>query len=282
MPITIRQMTDTDLEGADAILKLAFHSSVSRVNDLQLYRQMQMDGWCVALQGERLVGTVGAVNYGVFAHVGLMAVHPDFQRQGIGLALMQFLLARLAQQQVPLVTLDASKMGRPLYTRLGFIPIGETLVLQSRGIFSKQERPSRPQPFTAQNLDEVVQSDTAVFGANRRKVLQTLLDFYPGRAFLQRDENGKLAGYLIAQNNRIGPWVMLQSRYLEELLQTALSLTYEETLSVSVPDANHEAIQLLQRYDFELVRSNQHMVIGVGELPGQRQMICAQTSLAAG
>ncbi len=84
MTISIRHLEDTDLAAADTILKLAFRSSVSRLDDLRFYRQIQPDGWFVASQEGRLFGTVGATNYGTFAHVGLMAVHPDAQRQGGG------------------------------------------------------------------------------------------------------------------------------------------------------------------------------------------------------
>ena len=77
MSISIRPLADPDLEAADTIIKLAFRTSISRINDLQLYRRIQPDGWFVATQQEHPVGMVGATNYGAVAHVGLMAVHPD-------------------------------------------------------------------------------------------------------------------------------------------------------------------------------------------------------------
>lgn len=282
MTIFIRDLADADMETADAMLKLAFRNSVSRLHDLELYRQIQPDGWFVALQEERLVGMVGATHYGAFAHVGLMAVHPDVQRQGIGFTLMQFLLTRLEQQQVPLVLLDASKMGRPLYDKLGFVAYDETLVFQRQSNAATLARPPHIQAISTRELDELVQWDTDVFGANRRKVFQVLLDHFPGRAFTQRDADGRLMGYLFAQENRIGPWVMLQPCSAEELLQAALALPYEETVTVAVPAGNQEAIKLLQRHGFEQVRANRHMGKGPGEPPGQRQKIYAQTSLALG
>jgi len=282
MTISIRDLVDADLEMADAILKLAFRSSISRLYDLWLYRQIQPDGWFVASQEEHLIGTVGATNYGAFAHVGLMAVHPDVQRQGVGFALMQFILARLEQQQVPKVLLDASEIGRPLYDKLGFVAYDETFVFQRNSNFAIRERTPHIQTLSVRELDELVQWDTDVFGANRRRVFQVLLDVFPERAFMQRDEEGRLMGYVFAQKNRIGPWVMLQSCNAEELLRAALVLPYEETISVTVPAVNREAIELLQRYGFERVRTNRHMGRGVSGPPGQRQKIYAQTSLAVG
>jgi len=281
MTITIRNLADDDLEKVDALLKAAFQSSVSRLQDLRFYRQIEPNGWFVASQKSDLVGMVGAINYGAFAHVGLMAVHPSAQRQGIGLALMQFLLPHL-EQQVPIVLLDASEIGHPLYSKLGFVAYDETATYQQRHNVINEVRTSTMQAITVRELDEVVRWDTDIFGANRRKVFQALLDIFPQRAFLQRDTEGRLTGYIFAQKNRIGPWAMLQSCKAEELLQTALALPYEGAVSVVVPALNQEAVQLIQRYGFERVRNNQHMGRHTENLPGQRQKIYAQTSLAAG
>ena len=282
MAISIRELADADLDAADAMLKLAFPSSLSRLPELYLYRRIQPDGWFVALQAGRLVGTVGATNYGAFAHVGLMAVHPDFQRQGIGRALMQFMLARLEQQQVPKVTLDASERGRPLYEKLGFVACDETFVFQRNSDFPGPAPAPNLQTVSVRELDELVRWDTAVFGADRRKVFEALLDIGPGRAFMQRDAEGQLMGFVFAQKNRIGPWVMRPSCNAEELFRAALALPYEGAVSVTVPALNRDAMDLFRRYGFERVRANLHMGRGVGGPPGQRQKIYAQTSLAVG
>jgi ribosomal protein S18 acetylase RimI-like enzyme len=282
MSISIRELVDADLETADAILKLAFRGSTSRLYDLQLYRHIQPDGWFVASQEEQLIGMVGATNYGTFAHVGLMAVHPAAQRQGVGIALMQFILARLEEQQVSEVWLDASVAGRPLYDKLGFVAYDETFLFQRNNPSAIPEQSPHIQILSKRELDELIPVDTDVFGANRRKVFQVLVEAFPERAFMQRDEAGRLLGYIFAQNNRIGPCVMLQSGCAEELLRAALALPYEEPITVTVPAVNLEALKLLQRFGFERVRINRHMGRGINGPHGQREKIYAQTSLALG
>jgi ribosomal protein S18 acetylase RimI-like enzyme len=281
MTMSIRPLVDSDLERADDILKLAFQGSVSRLSELQLYRRIQPDGWFIATREDIPVGMVGATNYGAFAHVGFMAVHPQAQRQGVGLALMQFLLGRL-EQQVPLVMLDSSATGRPLYDKLGFTAYDETLMFQLQHVVASPHRPAHVRSISARDLDELAEEDARVFGANRRKVLQTLLEFFPGGAFLQRDADGKIMGYLFTQPNRIGPWVMLQPGQAEGLLQAALTLMHDETVSVTVPAGNQEAKELLHDYGFDHLRTNRHMGRGVGGPPGQRQKVFSQTSLAIG
>jgi predicted N-acetyltransferase YhbS len=282
MNISIRTLEDADLEQADAILQLAFQDSTSRLHDLRMYRKMEPKGWLVATRGDDLLGMVGAVNYGAFAHVGFMAVHPDTQGQGIGFSLMQFLLAELEKQHVPLVMLDSSRAGRSLYDKLGFIAYDETLVFRRERPVDKPGRSFHTPLLSVQALDEIEQLDAGVFGADRRKVLQILLDEYPGRVFLHRDEHGKVTGYLFAQKNRIGPWVMLQPGNAEILFLAALGLPYDGDVSVTVPAGNQEAIGLIQRYGFEQVRANRHMGRGAGGPPGQRQKVYSQTSLAVG
>lgn len=278
----IRPLTDADLESADEILKLAFGGSTSRLHDLQLYCQMQPDGWFLALQGEYPVGMVGAINYGTFAYIGLMAVRPDVQRQGIGMSLMQFLLARLDGQKIPLVLLDASKAGQPLYEKLGFVPHGESLLFLHDNITALKQ-PPQVQLIANRDLDELAEWDATFFGANRHKVLQVMLKTYPERAFMLKDKAGRVTGYLFAQKNRIGPWIVRRPNDAELLLRAALSVPYEEKVAVVIPEVNQEAVDLLGRYGFEQRRPDHcHMIRGLGEHPGQRRRIHAQTSFAVG
>jgi GNAT superfamily N-acetyltransferase len=281
MHSSIRPLQDIHLPAAAEVLRLAFRGSASRLEDLRLYRRIQPEGWFAAFQQERLVGMVGAACYGAFAHVGLMAVHPDCQRQGLGRLLMEFLLARLEQQTIPLVTLDASAAGRPLYEKLGFAACDDTLVLE-RPINAPVPDPTGEQPLTTAALAELAEADAPVFGADRRKVFQALGEFFPGRTFVQRDEQGRVSGWLCAQSSRLGPWVMLRPEGAEALLQAALALSYDVPLSVTVPSGNRPTLELLGRYGFVPVRSNTHMRRGPGSCPGQRERVYSQTSLAIG
>ncbi len=60
---------------------------------------------------------------GWYFHVVDMAVLPAYQRRGIGAAVLQTLLDRIAEQAPPnpYVTLMADVPGRPLYARFGFV-----------------------------------------------------------------------------------------------------------------------------------------------------------------
>ena len=282
MPLLIRPLSEDDLESADEILKSAFQSPSSRLMELHLYRKIQPDGWFLALQNETPVGMVGATLYATFAQVGMMAVHPHAQRQGVGLALMEHLLAWLEGWHVPRVMLDASAAGQPLYEKLGFVAYNQVYVLQRRNGLSLCGYTLRVEPVSIQDLDELVAYDTDGFGADRGRVLYALLTTFPERAFMLRDKEGQITSYVFAQANRIGPWVAQHPQDAQVLLQAALSLPYAGTVSVVAPEENPAAFELLGRYGFETVRVNRHMGRGASAPPRQRDRIYGQTSLALG
>lgn len=282
MDVIIRGLLDSEDEQVNSLLNLAFQSSTNRLNDIRFYRVLQPDGWFAAIEEGRVIGTVGAISYGAFAHVGFMTVHPDKQGHGLGRMLMEYVLDWLEGQNVPIVTLDASSKGRPLYQKLGFVENGETAIYERSDATSGRILPSSIQIITLADLDELSQIDRAVFGADRKKVFKALLEMYPSRGFLQRDAEGKITGYLYAHLNRIGPWVMLDPGHAEELLQAALTVEYENPIAVCVPTENQQAIDLLQEFGFKRIRAGSHMFKGKSEISGERSKVFAQTSLGAG
>src|SRR6185436_9866348 len=74
--------------------------------------------------GSEIAGMVGAIEYGSFAYVGMMGVHPDRQGQGVGTALLSTLLQRLEARGIACARLETTDAGRPLYLRHGFVDAG--------------------------------------------------------------------------------------------------------------------------------------------------------------
>ncbi len=282
MTITIRTLSEADLESADAMLQSAFQRSESWLDDLRLFYKLQPKGVFLALQNDIPAGMVASITYSKFAYIGLMGVLPEFQRQGIGLALMEHLLAWLDRQGIHQVELDASPLGQPLYEKLGFVPFDEVYVLQQKPGEPTFQRPAEVQTLSLRNLDQITATDTRVFGADRRKLLQALLEAYPQRAFLLTDRRGRVRGYLIVQEKRIGPWVIEHTANAELLLRAALSLPLDRSISVVVPGENTDAIILLQHCGFEITRVNLHMARGLVAPAGQREKIYAQASISLG
>ena len=91
--IAIRVLTEVDLDAADAIMIPAYGVPRSRKRDLRRYLALQPDGWLLAQLDGQPAGLGGAIDYGPFAYIGLMAVLPSLQRRGIASAIMDRLLA---------------------------------------------------------------------------------------------------------------------------------------------------------------------------------------------
>jgi GNAT superfamily N-acetyltransferase len=282
MSVSIHPLADTDLDSAAVILTSAFQRSGNWSNELHLYREIQPDGYFGAYQEGALVGMVGSTIYSTFAYIGMMGVHQQFQRLGIGFALMQHLLKWLDEKNIPQIQLDASKAGQPMYEKLGFVAQERVLVLQRQVGLPMLELPRQIGIIHHFDLAALAETDAKIFGADRSRVFSVLLQAYPERAFFSHDAHGRMTGYLFMQERRIGPWVMLEPDDEEALLLAALSLNFTGTISVVVPETSHRALEVLQHHGFEIVRMNRHMVRGLAMTIGQREKIYAQTSLSLG
>jgi ribosomal protein S18 acetylase RimI-like enzyme len=281
MSIVIRNLTEADVDPADAILMSAY-GGPSRSARLRRYLALQAEGWLLAELDGGLAGVAGTINYGPLAYIGLVAVHPSMQRRGVARALMERLLAWLEERGCPLALLDASDAGAPLYVQLGFEDEGKTLV------FRRDDCALRPQPsdrvslLRPADLPALVAFDTPIFGADRAAVFAAQLAEEPERAFVAHDATGQIAGYLFAQTQTLGPWVARTRADAEALLGAALRLEYDGAPGAIVPASNADASRLLMRYGFSPLRSLRHMRRGGNAAPGQRVLLYGQASLAIG
>ena len=282
MSVSIRPLKDADLESAAEVLASAFQRSGHWKNELRLYQGIQPEGYFGAFEDGTLTGMVGSTVYSTFAYIGMMGVHRQFQRRGIGLDLMRHLLQWLDAKNLPQVQLDASEAGRPMYEKLGFVAQERVFVLQHQAGQPFPGLSRHVESIRSSNLTELAEVDSRIFGADRRKVFAALLRVYPERAFFLRDPQGRVTGYIFMQERRIGPWVMLGEGDDETLLQAVLSFDPGGMTSVVVPETNQRALEILKRYGFEIARTNRHMVRGSTAAIGQRDKVYAQTSLSVG
>ncbi len=280
--VTLRRLTEADVGAADAIFRSAFGAAESRTVELRRYLALQPDGWLLALSDETPVGMVGAVDYGPFAYIGMLAVHPAAQRRGIGQALMRRLLTRLDARGTPLALLDATAAGAPVYLRLGFVETDQTVVYQLALPPRPTALPERVRVLGPADASALSEFDVPIFGADRTDVFRALLTELPGRAFTVHDDAGVPSGYLFAQGRRLGPWVAPRPQDAETLLQAALTLPYETAPVVLVPQSNRAAAGLLEHAGFERQHFTRHMQRGNDISPIQRARIHGLASFALG
>jgi predicted N-acetyltransferase YhbS len=281
----IQPLTDDLLDEADRILMAAFRSP-SRRKELAFYRSLKPNRWLVARLDGAPVGVGGVTCYGPFAWLGLMAVDPAMQRRGIGQALVEALIVRAHELGCEAVLLDASNTGASVYARIGFGEDDRVRVYtrvapegSPDGAFTAAQRIT---PLTQDDLAALVAFDARYFGARREALLAASLHRYEDRVFAARAEAGAISGYLVAQEQRFGPWVAATPEAARALLAHALTLPYATPPSVIVPAQNRDATDLLGRSGFRSSRELRHMRYG-GE-PGlqRRERLYGQASFAIG
>lgn len=281
MTISIRRLTEADLDAADAVLQVAYGGTTSRRQRLRRYIKIQPDGWLFATFDGVPAGVAGAIDYGPLAYIGLVGVHPSLQRRGIAQAIMERLLGWIDERGCPVAMLDASPMGAPLYVKLGFVDDGATLLFKRDGTALLPPRSAHVTRLLREDIPALVEFDAPIFGASREIVFSLLLGDEPERAFVARGANGQISGYAFAQTQVIGPWVARTVEDAEALLGATLPLEYT-SLDIIVPRQNADAAGLLARYGFSQQRALRHMVRGASTSPGQRQLLYGQASLAIG
>jgi GNAT superfamily N-acetyltransferase len=281
MNLEMRLLTDDDLAVAAVILDGAYGPGPSRVDRLRRYLAIEPEGWYLALVDGEPVGLGGALDFGAYSYVGLVGVLPEKQRLGLGRAIMSHLLAWLERITCPTVLLDASDAGIPLYLRLGFVETDKVHVFTGGKARPGSAPGARIAPYSERDFEDVVALDGLIAGGDRRKLLTVYLAAFASRAFVARDEHGRISGFVIAQSLSIGPWIATDETAAAGLLDGALALDFAEPPVLASPAANTAAEQVIVERGFARARTLAHMRLG--EEPARRRdLIYGQASLAAG
>jgi GNAT superfamily N-acetyltransferase len=281
MTIEIHTLTAADLDHADAIQQAAYGGG-SRKDRLQLYLSLQPDGWLLATLDGQPAGIAGGTNYGTVGHIGLVAVDPSKQRRGVALALMEHLLDWFAEQRCPVIQLDASDAGAPLYRKLGFVEDEKTLGFTQDDCALRPAQSERVGRLRAADIPALAAFDAPIFGGDRAAVFAAALAEAPERAFVARDAEGQISGYLFAQPQLLGPWAAGTPADAEALLAVALMLPFDGAIRTLTPGSNANAAKLLLHYGFSPQRLLRRMRRGGAAAAGRRSLLYGQTSLAIG
>jgi N-acetylglutamate synthase-like GNAT family acetyltransferase len=278
MQLTFCTITEQDIPVASELLLAAFGGPTS---SLPRCLTLPPNDWLFALSNDKPIGIGGAIHYGPFSFIGLMGVSPAVQGRGVGRTIMEELLQRIEARGCPTVLLDASKAGARLYPRLGFVEDDGVTLLQRDDIpkitSSQNDAISLLQ---ASDLPALVAFDSASFGAARSHVLASYLADDPQRAFIARDPDGTITGFLIAQADMLGPWTATNVEVAEQLLSRALTLPFAGAPRAIIPVSNEAGTRLLHRYGFREQRTLAHMRLGP-PVPGRdRRHIYGQASFA--
>jgi hypothetical protein len=180
------------------------------------------------------------------------------------------------------IQLDASDAGAPLYRKLGFVEDEKTLGFTQDDCALRPAQSERVGRLCAADIPALAAFDAPIFGGDRAAVFAAARAEAPERAFVARDAEGQVSGYLFAQPQLLGPWAAGTPADAEALLAVALTLPFDGAIRTLTPSSNADAAKLLMRYGFSPRRMLRRMRRGGAAAAGRRSLLYGQTSLAIG
>jgi len=227
-------------------------------------------GFVVAVSEGRVVGTGGAVRHGPgLAWVCMILVEPGSRGRGIGTRIVEAVLETLAD--VPVVGLDATPRGRPVYLELGF--------RDARALARFEARPAQPAPrapdvrrMEGADLEVVLSRDREAFGADRGAVLRWALAEAPGYAWCAAEADGRL-GYMFGRHGHdaehLGPVVAGSRDTARGLVAAGLGAAAGRPVTLDAPREPPEWADALGGLGFVEQRPFTRMYRGRASEPGR-------------
>lgn len=288
--IELRRMTVADVPFAMELKNAAGWNQVEA--DWLGYMHFEPEGCYVAEVGGRLAGTATAISYeGRVGWIGMVLVHPDFRRMGIGTALLRHTIGYLRQLAIPAIKLDATPMGKQVYIPLGFHDEYEVTRFEGVALADTLERVGthvaqlEVVKLTRGMLPEIEGLDKSCFGVSRAKVLRGLQARAPEWCWAVL-HSGCVAGYLMAHAGlnavQLGPCAVGDHGAAELLIAYAMQELQGQRVFMDVPHPNSHGLELMTHFGLTVQRGFTRMVLGDNLLQGRPWHIYATSGAEKG
>ncbi len=193
---TLRPFTPADLPFAQALVAGETWSLTEA--DLKRLVNLDPDGGFVALEGGERTGVAFGLTYATTGWIHSVIVDHRWRGRGIGGQLTAAVVDYLQGRGISTIKLDATSMGFPVYTRLGFRKEFQVTT------FSGEPRLTSSVPrdvgaLAPKHTPEVLELDRLSFGDDRGRLVRALLGEFPDLASVRRGHDGKIAGYALAR-----------------------------------------------------------------------------------
>jgi GNAT superfamily N-acetyltransferase len=266
-PISMRPMTIQDIPFGLSLSSQAGWNQTEA--DWAMLLEQSTAGCFLAYYNQKEAGTVTTVTYPKqLSWIGMMLVAPEYQRLGIGTALLraatQSTLAR------GMVCLDATTAGKPLYEKLGFQE------LYRIGRWLRPPAPLEIQSYTAchplnqESIPAILDYDHPVFGADRTGILCILQRNTPSLALFTEYDH-EIKGFCLGRRGRryvqIGPVIADCLEIARDLLLSALKTCAHHQVILDNMHQHPGWTQLLHDLGFVQQRTLIRMHLGEYHIP---------------
>ncbi|MCX6356158.1 MAG: GNAT family N-acetyltransferase [Candidatus Aureabacteria bacterium] len=242
------------------------------LHDADCYYSSDPNGFLIGLLGNEPIATISAIRYGgTFGFLGFYIVKPAYRGKGYG---MQIWNAGLKYLEGRNIGLDGVIAQQQNYKKTGFTLAYRNIRYVGIG---GDQIPANAEIAKLSNLSfETIDSyDRLFFPANRSQFIKCWIS-QPDCTALGIMQEGKFAGYGVIRTcrsgHKIGP-LYSDSPELAESLFLALKFGVKPHASIylDVPEVNHSAVSLADRYNMKVVFETARMyMIKKPDLPLDR------------
>lgn len=286
--IEVRPLTLRDLAFADAVRAAAGWNQT--LEDWRRFLALEPEGCFLAAWDGAASGTATTIVHGPeLAWIGMVLVHPEFRRRGIGNALLRHCLDHLHQRGIRCLKLDATPLGEPVYEGLGFCrewtlsrwerasePAGAAN--PTPGHDATASSPSRRTGLTASGmppLGTLEALDAAAFGIARGRLLQALVEQGVTTRFATGPDGG-VAGFGMsragARARYLGPVIAASPVVGLALVADLLADHLGAPTFWDIPEPNTAAVNWAAAHGFTRQRPLTRMFLGENRHPGNAGM----------
>jgi GNAT superfamily N-acetyltransferase len=267
--LRLRLLTRGDLSFADSLRGLAGWNQT--IADWERFLALAPGGCFLAEWDGTPAGTATTIVYGpALAWIGMVLVHPDHRRRGLGRALLERCLEHLRGRGVRCIKLDATPAGKQVYDGLGFKEEW-TLTRWERAAAHGPSAGSSSGVRSCRDVDAVESLDAAAFGVSRGIILEPLMR-HSRCALMFESELERIAGYGMLRDGSsalyLGPVVAASADAGVRLAEALMAQAGGRNIYWDIPDQNAAAIECARERGFTPQRTLTRMYLGENATPG--------------
>ncbi len=216
-----------------------------------------------------LVSTGAVCNFGEVAALAKMIVHASARGRGLARQLVLHALATRDDAR-SLACLVATDLGKPVYARLGFAPVGGVTILL--GHLERRARRAHVVALDEADRDGLLALDRAVLGCDRARALIPRLT-QARRSVVVRGSGGEIVAFGLAVEQRdillVGPVLAPDEATALDVID-ALVEDEPRRVRIDLPSSHHGAIEALRTAGLSPQAERAEMSIGGASPPGAR------------
>ncbi len=276
----IRTMKTGDLGGAMALSTAEGWNQTER--DWKLFLEDAGNLCMVAECDNKIIGTTTTINYSnQIAWIGMVLVDKEYRGRGVSKTLLTNVLEKV--ESFKSVKLDATPDGQQVYRKFDFRDeylIARMINPSMERLPVDEESTALPASMEKKHIREISTLDETVFGANRARLIESLVKENPGKAWMVKQDN-RVTGFVLGRDgnkyHHIGPLVASSTVEATILITGALKSLVHQSIAIDVLCDKEDLIDWLTSIGFIKQRHFIRMYKKENPFPGEtgrQYLIC--------